>query len=921
MVLIMQMVNAQYFPYLKNFEAQEYKAGNQNWDVKKSEDGRVYFGNNNGLLEFDGINWNLWKLPNGTAVRTVFIKGKRIYVGTYEDFGYFERNLKGDLEYFSLFKKLKVKDVDKNEAYWQILEYKNAIVFRSFLDVWIYKNNELKRFDLGSTLMSCNVVDNKLLIATLDKGIYIYKNNQFQPYFNSTTLKNTKIVSITLYGKNQILINTELKGSFLFKNNSLKYWKSEISEVLKKYQLNRFSNLASGKMVFGTIKNGVYVTDKYGKILYNINKQAGLLNNTILGQFISNNKLWLSLDNGIAFIDLKTKNFFFNDKSGKLGAVYDVINYKNKIYIGSNTGLYYINKDNKIEFVKGSQGQVWNLKEINGDLFCGHNNGTYLVENSKLKLVSSVTGGWVIKKVPEHKKTFLQGAYAGFVRYKKEQGKWNVKYLDKSKIPVRYLEFEDENTAWAAHANKGLYKIKFNKNVDSIKSIISYDSKKGLLSNYFVHIHKIANTIVFQTNKGWQKYEPLLDSIIPYNELSNKFSKHSNLISEDNIKAYFFKIGHTILYAPTLNTNETISIPGEYFSNRLIKGNEIISKLSDSTYALNLYNGFMVINAKYFKKNKIVTKPELVELKLNNKDLDLDIKEIKLPFRQNRFSLIVASPKFHVHHFEYKLNNSFVSEKWKNFDDGFLEFSNLSDGDYNLNIRSVSFNNAKSKSLLIKFTVLSPWYKSLPGYLLYFFLIVLLGSIIYYLNKKKIRKQQDLLKISYENNQKKLLNEQSKKSEQELITLKNETLKNELKLKSKELANSAMALAKKNEMLLDLKNQLIEQKESFSNKYSFNKIIKKIDYSVEHEDEWRVFEHNFNQIHEEYFNKLKANYPNLTKRDLRICAFLKMNLSTKEIVPLLNISIRGIETQRYRLKRKLNLKKEDSLRGFLQKIN
>ena len=126
-----------------------------------------------------------------------------------------------------------------------------------------------------------------------------------------------------------------------------------------------------------------------------------------------------------------------------------------------------------------------------------------------------------------------------------------------------------------------------------------------------------------------------------------------------------------------------------------------------------------------------------------------------------------------------------------------------------------------------------------------------------------------------------------------------------------------MALVKKNETLQDIKHELALNKDSFDNQYAFKKILKKVDSSIAHKDEWKVFEYNFNQVHEDFFKSLKAKHDNLTPKDLKICAYIKMNLSNKEIAPLLNVSIRGLETHRYRLKKKLDLENEISLSDYL----
>lgn len=920
-VFTAQFTAAQYSHFIHNYTMYDYKASNQNWDIAKSNDGRLFAANNDGLLEFDGLNWNIWKMPNKTTIRSLLVHQDKIFVGSYEEFGYFSRNNTGALVYTSLPDTNKKINVSKDEEYWQIVLLGDAVVFRSFLNIHIYKEGKITSHNISSTIMSCDVIHDKLYISTLDKGIFILENQQLKPFYYSEKLKNAKIISVTLKNNQQFLINTALGGSFLLDNTILIPWETKINPFIKKHQLNKFTQLPNGNMVFGTIKNGVYITDTSGNILFNINKETGLINNTVLGQFVSeNNELWLGLDNGIAFIDLNTPNYFYNDISGKLGAVYDILNYKNTIYIGSNTGLYFIDILGNLQFMEGSQGQVWNLKEIDGDLFCGHNNGTYLVENNTLKLISAYTGGWVFNKVPEQRNTYIQGTYAGLVSFKKVNGEWQVKHLGKTTIPARFLVFEDEHTAWIAHANKGLYRVSFDENYENITDITDYN-QKGLWSDYFVRIYKLKNTIAFHTLKGWQKYETLLDSIVPYDLLNNKIGKENYIISEEDISRIAFKKENSLTFSPFLNESENILIPNKYFKKRLITGYENISKINDSTFALNLYDGFMFIDAAKFSAKETLKKPELSKITINNQSVALDTNIISLPFRNNNINITVSSPFSKDHAFEYKLSSLQLNPPWTASKNGILEFSNLADGKYNLSIRTVGFNSEKSPVLPLEFTVLSPWYKSSPGFIIYMLLLIITGLTIRYFHKRKVKKEQYLLQFKYEETQKKLLEERTRENEKEIIQLKNESLKNEIKLKSKQLANTAMSLVKKNETLLHLKDELLSNKTNFTNQYSFKKIIKQIDNSIEHVDGWELFEYNFNQVHEEFFKKLKANFPSLTHKDLKICAYLRMNLTTKEITPLLNISVRGIETHRYRLKIKLGIAKEDSLRGFLQNFN
>jgi DNA-binding CsgD family transcriptional regulator len=329
----------------------------------------------------------------------------------------------------------------------------------------------------------------------------------------------------------------------------------------------------------------------------------------------------------------------------------------------------------------------------------------------------------------------------------------------------------------------------------------------------------------------------------------------------------------------------------------------------------------MLLDVAKFSSKETLKIPELSKININNQAIALNTSNISLPFRNNKITIIVSSPFSKDHSFEYKLSSLHLNPPWTESKNGVLEFSNLADGTYDLAIRTVGYNKDKSPILHLEFKVLSPWYKSTPGFIIYSFLLILVGIIIYYFYKRKIKKEQKLLKSMYEKTQKKILKEETQKNEKEIIRLKNELLKNEIILKSKQLADTAMSLVKKNETLLHLKDELLSNKNNFNNQYSYKKLIKQIDNSIEHVDGWELFEYNFNQVHEEFFNKLKTSFPGLTHKDLKICAYLRMNMSSKEIAPLLNISIRGVETNRYRLKLKLGITKEASLRGFLQNFN
>ena len=913
-ILFFRGINyAQYTPFFQNYTLTEFNAGNQNWGISLTNNGKLYVANDKGLLEFDGLKWNLFQLPNKTIIRSVFAINDIIYTGSYEDFGYWKKNQKGELVYTSLVN-LKEQEISLDEEFWQIQNYNDAILFRSFSNLYIYKNEKITKIKSESTIISSNVINNNVYVSTLKGGVYILDDEILVPFIRSDKLYNTKIVSIANLN-NRLLITTALKGSYLYSNNKLENWKSPINQIIKEQQLNTFLELENGNMVFGTIKDGVYITNNLGKILFHISKENGLLNNTILSLGLGkNNKLWIGLDNGVALVDLNYHNILYNDNSGKLGAVYDIINYKNTLYIGSNTGLFYLEDDDfKLKFIENSQGQVWDLKEINGELFCGHNDGTFLIQNKKLNKISNSTGGWVIKKVPESNSIFIQGTYAGLVKYKYENGKWNTLHLKGTTIPIKYLVFEDSFTAWAAHAYKGLYKIKFDKDYKTVE--VENYKKRGLWSDFNVRVYNIKNDICFKTNQGWQKYEALIDSIIPNTLLNKTLGEDASIISEADINLLVTKNKKDkISFVSLVNEKSNLELPNKNFKDKLVVDRENVSQLSDSIFALNLFDGFMLINKAKTINTTLPQKPIFERIEVDKNLVVLNsLNNYEFPYNKN-ISVSISSPNSSNHFFEYTVSDSDTSN-WYKMDNEKLELSSLSNGDYKIHFRAISLSGDKSVTNTLKIRVLPPWYKNNFFFL---FIALLISLLAYWFHKRKIDKEQKILQDRLLLKQEALLKEKAIESDKKIVELKNSSLKNEVKLKSKQLANTAMSLVKKNESLLEIKVELVKNKIGFDNSSVYKRLLRKIDNSLGHEDEWQLFEYNFNQVHEEFFNQLKSKCPQLTHKDLKLCAYIKMNLLTKEIAPLLNVSTRGLETHRYRLKRKLNLENNKSLADYLK---
>lgn len=131
-------------PEIRNYKRSDYKGGTQNWNIDQDENDNVYFANNDGLFQFDGSVWSKYTLPNKSVVRSIKTdKSGKIYVGGYNEFGYFKPNTNGQLVYFSLSKYLTKKNISTIDIIWKIHIYNNEVIFQSFENAFILKNNRI----------------------------------------------------------------------------------------------------------------------------------------------------------------------------------------------------------------------------------------------------------------------------------------------------------------------------------------------------------------------------------------------------------------------------------------------------------------------------------------------------------------------------------------------------------------------------------------------------------------------------------------------------------------------------------------------------------------------------------------------------------------------------------------------------------
>lgn len=914
-------LKAQEIPPITYYSPQHYKGENQNWAISQSKEDLLYFANNEGLLEFNGNKWSLYKAPNNTIIRSVKVVADRIYTGCYREFGYWQKNNFGKLAYTSLSKEIE-KTLD-DEEFWNILHVDNYILFQSKKRIYTYDliNDSFNIIDAQSSFPKLWYVDGQIYFHITNEGIYTLTSGKKVKVFNQNPLTEDEVITFYQDAESFVFL-TRNQGFFRIKNDRVEKWQTSFDNVLEETSAYSAIRLKDNSLVIGTISNGLLILDDNGELAYHINEKNGLANNTILSLFgDSENTIWIGQDYGISSFNLNSPVRIYNDNYGDIGSVYACLVYKDNLYIGSNQGLFVksINSNQNFNLIKGTKGQVWSLEMINGNLFCGHHSGTFLINGDQAKKILDVPGTWTIKKIENNQKLLIQGNYDGIYVLSNEENTWKLRNkIEGFNNSARFVE-PLANKIFVNHEYKGLFELIVDdeyKRVKTSKVDTALRGHNSAITNY-------KNQILFAFHKGVYKYDYSESKFSKDSVLSTLYDKEEftsgKMIVENNRLWFFTK--NQLINVQTQSLGEAPVIHKFPFNADIrdaIAGYESIAPLSQSnTYILGKGTGFITLNlereiydngsakiAQIFKYSKL-------EPANKKEPLSLD-EEAQLKKDENSllFSLYTAQYPSHIKpQYQYRLLGQYPN--WSNWSEqSEISFDNLPYGEYEFQARSKMGTKISNKPVSYKFTIETPWYASITMKIVYVILGVLGILSLNFFYRNRFRKKQD--KVVKEANRKMQL--EKVKNEQELIKLKNQQLNERYRMKSNELAASTMSLIRKNNVLKEVKNKL---QDSYKDADELKQVYRLIDDSLSKNDDWELFKEAFNNADKLFLGKLKEAHPNLTPNEIRLCAYLRLNLTSKEIAPLFNISPRSVEVKRYRLRKKMGLVHDKNLVDYI----
>ncbi|MGB8195272.1 MAG: triple tyrosine motif-containing protein [Chitinophagaceae bacterium] len=938
-------------PTIVNYSRQDYSAGNQNWNITQDSSGILYFANNNGMLSFDGTSWRTYPLPNKTSIRSLAMgKNNRIYIGGQEEIGYFSPAANGELAYTSLKSLLNKKDYDFADV-WNVFVWNDRVFFRSYRRLFEYDHQKIIVHKSNNWIFLGNT-GKELLAYEAELGLVGYRNGQWVKRASVGSLPSNSLLRAALQvGKDSTLLLTATHGLFMLRHDTIFPFTAPDINAITTKNISGACLLSDERIAITSNIGGCIVINKKGEFIQRFTKEEGIQYNNVLAAFLDKDKnLWFGLDNGIDLVVYSNAIKRIFPDMGERNAGYTSIVHNGYLYFGVSTGLYRIQQDTsekkdlsytkgRFEFIENSQGQVWGLSEVNGELYMGHHRGAFIIRGNRAVAVNDQSGHWKfqalqMQNLPQY---IIGGTYTGINLYPS-----NNAQAAKHPVNVRFesarFVVTTKDAIWNAHPYKGLYKVQFNARNEPVVSM--YDDRKGILSRNHNKLFRLRNKMVLTNDNGIFEYDENTKDFVRSAVLEKIFGRrHVSYLKEDGKGNIWFCLDKRIGIVD-LSEKDPRAVFIAEIDDKILGGSfEDINIIDSANVIVAAEKGFFHINYAQYRHSRFPLRVLVRSVSSNAPDEGLlygghgsQQAKPSIAYKGNslrfEFSSIIYGQK----------ENSEYSFYLQGFDKGWSEwvkrsykdYTNLPAGDYVFQVKCRNNVDSESPVSTYSFTVLPPWYATWWAYTIYALAFV---GVLYFFYKRQQRKYRRLQQQKLQEQQRKYDEEQKQlqyqhqleieKNEKEIIRLRNEKLQAEVQHKNSELASSAMNLVRKMEILSKLKENLLEYKANPDKDKShkdFLKIIKVLDSELDNPHEWEQFAVHFDSVHTNYLKRLKEHFPDLSTTELKLAAYLKLNLTSKEIAQLMNISIRGVETSRYRLRKKLALDNKINLYDFLGKV-
>jgi GAF domain-containing protein/CheY-like chemotaxis protein len=751
-------------PFITNYLPKNYKALPQTWCVMEDSRGVMYFGIQNGILEYDGVKWRKVQFKNIPVVTRALAKDKngRIYYGAIGDFGYLAQDSLGQTVGRSLVKYVPAAQRNFYDV-WTIHAADEGVYFQSReLIVRLNSKNEVKVWKPKARFMYSFYLDDNYYVHEQGVGLFKMVNDSLQLIPGSEFLGQERMQVMLPYvtpgeekktSEKKYLLGLFYSGLYLFDGKKFQPFTSEATELLKSGTLYKGVKTKDGYYALSTTGKGLVVIDGNGKIIQQINRDVGLQDESVYAVYAdSKGTLWLALDNGISRVETSSPLTQFTNQSGINTATLEIKRFNGKLFLGTTNGLLRFNdKISKFEPVNGiPPNQTFTLLADNNTLLIP-NDGLFKLQDGIVKTIQPSIGGNMqlagLILSTKHPRLLYGGATSGIKIFYRESSGW--KYIG----PLPGLDdqiwtFSENNdgSVWAGTQGGVVYKIFPSFDPSGLPQLSKfrfqrYGSEQGF-KNALGNVFKIKGDSWFPADSGIYRFDSRKNSFF-MDTTFGKFKgggKDEFFIAEDKAGRVWLRFGkETIIATPQPN--------GKY---RLDK--TALLPIADRSFA-SIYpedngitwicttDGLVRFDEKLEKDYNQDFKTILRHVTAGNEVLNPftgDSTSSSISFKNSTLRFEYAAPFFEQEDkTQYQTWLEGFEGGWSGWDNNYYkEYTNLPDGHYKFHVKALNVYQRPSEETVYTFSILPPWWRTWWAYLFYGLAAV---AAVYYLVRWRTR--------------------------------------------------------------------------------------------------------------------------------------------------------------------------------------
>lgn len=871
-----------YLTVVKSFDKTDYKAGRQNWDIDIDSYGVVYFGNTEGLLRNVYGIWQLSETSSRDVIRSLKIQNDTIWCGGDVDIGFFLKTSPSNLKYTSV-------GIVEGGTVWDVECLGNKVYFQTESLVIVYdkKSGQRSVIRSGTGFYNMAVWNNKLWAISREGKIGVIEADTFKTRYHFNQSHGVEIRKLFVRNNQLCLI--------LFNGKMFAFDGEQLQPVTLPASVDGISfftasSYDSETINIGTISNGfIQVDEQNNSVITEVNSTNNLIDNTVLAiKKAPNGNIWLGLDYGIAYIELKNAlKPIFNK-----GATYYIKDYKDMTYLATNKGLFASKAFNPFTIVPNSEGQVWSIREIDNQLFICHTLGLMKLVNNKMVKMYSGDGVMDIARFDDTD-YYLLSTYSGLILTKKTGDAMQLVTFVNHTSGINLFYDDTNNCIWADSESQPVDQFQLTKE-GTVKQTV-HDS----ILTFF----DFTNRIIFYNGEHLKAYSNGTFNNIstpPYNNISGPGI--AALYEEPN--------GNSLAYVQNSQLDMLVDLhDGTFYSyKKLLSSVEsalmeqnIFLDIRDGELRIGTDRGVTTFNIENISRRVTGTPPVISKIEVGQDENEF--REFTYPYMTKQLQLSSGDKNIIFHFGSYKSSSDVIEFRyilwpydndWSQWSStaSKKEYTKLNGGNYRFTVQS-RLNGKIIKESELSFVIDSYWYQTkwvtIPYTIVFMICILFTIHIMNRANKKRIYNQQKL-------------------HEQDVV-------KNNIAIKNEQLLQYAEVISHKNQFLMELKEGLEKMRNSDSRRWE-NKILDE----VNNEKKNFFFHKLFSELHQDFINRLTEKHTNLTPHDVRILSFIRINLDTQEIANLMNISPKSVDVTRYRLRKKMGLSHETDLNLYIREL-